>query len=289
MTALVPAAPAPAHPRLALEAAVRGSAGGAADADAVVRVAFVGRTSTEDRQDPTLSLPRQLRACRLALPEGFVVVAYFYDVESGRKDLAQRGRGHGHEQFTIPIPRDGGIQDLLAEAQRPGRRFDVVICEAIDRIARRAYFGTQIEHTLEEAGVPLLASDEPITITGRGATQTLTRRVKQGISEWYVLEMLEKSRGGLEVHSEDGFNIGKPPYGYIAETIPHPVPAKRAEGKTKSRLAPDSDRAATVSTIFEWRVVRRLGYKAIAAELNTDPAAYPPPNAREMRPFIGFE
>ena len=267
------------HPRLALEAAARHNAGdsGGTPGGGVVRVAFVGRTSTEDRQDPTLSLPRQLRACRGVLPEGFVVTAYFYDVESGRKDLADRGRGHGLDQFDIPIPRDGGIQDLLAEAQRPGRRFDVVICEAVDRISRRTYLGTQIEHTLEEAGVPLLASDEPFTITGRGATQTLTRRVKQGISEWYVMETLEKSRGGLEVHSEDGFNIGKPPYGYIAHTIPHPVPAKRADGKTKSRLVPDPDRAATVAAIFEWRVVRRLGYKTIAAELNADLLRYPPP------------
>lgn len=105
------------------------------------------------------------------MPEGVVIVAHFYDVESGRKDLDQR-RGRAHERFTIAIPRDGGIQDLLVEAQRPDRRFDVVICESVDRISRRTYLGTQIEHTLEKAGVPLLASDEPITLTGRGATQT---------------------------------------------------------------------------------------------------------------------
>ena len=192
------------HPRLALLDAAAARTPAEAGSR-VVRAAFCGRTSTEDRQDPTLSLPRQLRASRAALPEGVVIVAHFYDVESGRKELDQRGRGRAHERFTIAIPRDGGIQDLLAEAQRPDRRFDVVICESVDRISRRTYLGTQIEHTLEKAGVPLLASDEPITLTGRGATQTLTRRVKQGISEWYVLEMLEKSRGGLEVReSVDG-------------------------------------------------------------------------------------
>ncbi len=41
-----------------------------------------------------------------------MIVAHFYDVESGRKDLAARG----HERFNIPVPRDGGIQDLLSEA-----------------------------------------------------------------------------------------------------------------------------------------------------------------------------
>ena len=51
---------------------------------AVVPVAWIGRTSTEDKQDPTLSLPRQLEKARSALPPPFVIVAHFYDVESGR-------------------------------------------------------------------------------------------------------------------------------------------------------------------------------------------------------------
>jgi hypothetical protein len=37
-------------------------------------------------------------------------------IESGPKDLDERGHGRAHEQFDISIPRDGGIQDLLAEA-----------------------------------------------------------------------------------------------------------------------------------------------------------------------------
>ena len=78
----------------------------------ITRWAWWGRTSTEDLQDPTLSLPRQLSNSHPALPPGAVIVAHFYDIESGRKDLAQCGHGHAHEQFDIPIPRDGGIQDL---------------------------------------------------------------------------------------------------------------------------------------------------------------------------------
>jgi hypothetical protein len=88
--------------------------------------------------------------------------------------------------------------------------------------------------------------------------------------------VLEKSRGGVEVHTEDGF-IGKPPYGYVADKILHPVPARRAEGKTKSGLIPDPTRAATVGTIFALRVGERMGYKAIAARLNMNPNEYPLP------------
>lgn len=158
-----------------------------------LKVAWLGRVSTDDQQDPTLSLPRQLRASREALPPETVIVAHFYDVESGRKDPDLRGGSNAHERFEIPIPRDGGINDLLEEAKRPDRRFDAVICESIERVARRTYYGTKIEHDLERVGVALLASDEPILLNGKRATTILTRRVKQSVAEWYVLEMLEKS------------------------------------------------------------------------------------------------
>ncbi len=76
-----------------------------------------------------------------------------------------------------------------------------MICESIERIARRTYYGTKIEHDLEACGVSLFAADEPITLNGKRATAILTRRVKQSVAEWYVLEILEKSWDGLSEHT----------------------------------------------------------------------------------------
>jgi site-specific DNA recombinase len=135
----------------------------AESAPVMVPVAFAGRVSDKDNQDPTLSIPRQLANCRAALPDSFVIVAHFYDVESGRMDIDLRGHGTAHEEFDIAIPRDGGVADLLAEARRPDRRFVAVVCESVDRLARITYFGTKIEYELEQAGVALLAADEGIT------------------------------------------------------------------------------------------------------------------------------
>jgi len=140
------------------------------DSFRALRLAWAGRTSTYDQQDPSLSLPRQLASSRDVLPPGWVIVVHFYDVESGRLDLDARGQGTAHQAFDLRIPRDGGITDLLAEACRPDRRFDAVICESIDRIARRTYYGAKIEHELEQAGVALFAADEPILLSGKRAT-----------------------------------------------------------------------------------------------------------------------
>ena len=241
------------------------------------RVAFLARVSTDDQQDPTLSLPRQLANCEAALTEGWRITAWFWDIESGRIALERRGRGHAHEHIAVPLPRDGGLTDLLAEAEHPGRRFDAVICESIDRLARRTYIGTRIEHDLEQAGVRLYAADEPIDPRGKRSTGLLTRRVKQGVAEWYVTDMLERSWDGFKVHTGQGWNIGKPPYGYAADKVQHPVPAKAAEGQTKTRLVPDPQQAPVVAHIYNLRVVERLGYDAIAARLNTDPDRFPVP------------
>jgi site-specific DNA recombinase len=240
-----------------------------------IRLAFLGRTSTVEHQDPTLSIPRQHHNAQAALPPGATIVCNFYDVESGRKELDERGLSRAHELFDIPLRRDGGLADLLAEATRPDRRFDAVICESIARVARVTYFGTKLEYELQRAGIILVAADEPRD--GKHSTKILTRRIKQSIAEWYVLELLEASREGLEQHTLQGWNTGHPPHGYLAERIPHPVPAKRAEGKTKTRLLIDPQRAPAVAQIFAWRVGERLGYASIAKRLNRDPDRYPPP------------
>ena len=111
-------------------------------------------------------------------------------------ELEQRGRGTGYERFDIPIARDGGIADLLAEAKRPNRRFDVVICESMSRTARNMYESLSVEHELERAEVPVFASNEPIMLTGGRAQQILQRRINQSVAEYEVLRGTAAGGGG---------------------------------------------------------------------------------------------
>jgi site-specific DNA recombinase len=246
-----------------------------------VPVAFIGRTSTLVMQDPAASMRRQVRESEAKLPPGFFISRYFWDIESGGLAISDRGHGSAHEQFPdIGIPRDGGLADLLAEAAGPAPGFAAVICEDIERSGRDTYYALQLEKELTLAGIPLFASDEPIDVTGANATTVLVRRVKQGVAEWFRLQIKEKAWRGLREHSLAGWNIGTPPYGYDAQRVPHPVPMKASQGRTKTRLILDPERAPAVAAIFAWRTEDRLGAYTIAQRLAADPGRYPVPKSR---------
>ena len=241
-------------------------------------LAFLGRTSTAVVQDPVSSLRRQARSAQEKAPAGSFIAAWFWDIESGGMDLEARGHGSAHERFDVGIPRDGGIADLLAEAAGPAPRFAAVICEDIERSGRDTFNALKLERQLADAGIPLFAADEPIDLEGMNSTTILVRRVKQGVAEWYRFQVKEKAWKGLREHALDGWNIGTPPYGYTAERIPHPVPVKAAQGRTKARLVPDPARVPVVAQVFTWRTAGRLGIPEITGRLNADPAAFPPPD-----------
>jgi site-specific DNA recombinase len=133
--------------------------GGPAEA---VPVAFLGRTSTTEMQDPRASLRRQVRAAQEALPAGFRIVAWYWDIESGAMDLKDRSQGQAWRQFTdIGIPRDGGVAELMARACGPAPEFAVVVCEDIERAARDTLASLTLEKELSRHGIPIFAADEP--------------------------------------------------------------------------------------------------------------------------------
>jgi len=252
--------------------------GGLAGPGEPVPVAFVGRTSTLELQDPVASLRRQVRASKAALPPGWFIAAWYWDIESGGLDLEARSQTEAYRKFAdAGIPRDGGMADLLTEAASPTPRFAAVICEDIERSGRDTFNALKLEKKLARQGIPVFATDEPIVIDGVNATTVLVRRVKQGVAEWFRLQLKEKTWKGLVEHALDGWNIGPAAYGYLPDRRPHPVPVKASQGRFKTRLALDLERAPVVEQIFTWRVLDKLGMPTIAARLNADPGRYPPP------------
>nr|WP_260218264.1 hypothetical protein [Streptomyces gossypii] len=98
--------------------------------------------------------PRKRRTRPVPFPVNcvmpWVIVGHFYDIGSGRKDLDARGRSLAHERFHTPIPRDGGVADLLEEVT--------------------------VEEELEQRGVALCAADElAMAVTDFAPPRTATR------------------------------------------------------------------------------------------------------------------
>jgi len=142
----------------------------------------------------------------------------------------------------VTVPREGDLNDLR-EAAGNGRPLDAVIVDSIDRLSRMTADATSIERQLEERDVGLFAADEPMTASAADepmmATAILTRRVKQGVAEWYVRDLIEKSRRGIEESARQGWHTGGPvPYGYRLEATPTPTLTRRARARRSTGSCP---------------------------------------------------
>ena len=218
------------------------------------------------RSPPTAGSCRSIQGW---LPSGWYIAAVFADVESGGIDIEDRSQtGSWHVLTDAGLQRDGGIADMLAEAASPEPRFAVVACEDIERSARDTFNALKIEKELARNGIILAATDEPPQIEGANATMILVRRVKQGVAEWYRLQLREKIWKGLQEHHLAGWNTGPVPYGYAPDRHPHPNPMKAGMGLTRHKLAADPDTAPWVPRIFEWRILDHLALTAIARRLD---------------------
>jgi DNA invertase Pin-like site-specific DNA recombinase len=215
------------------------------------RFAFYGRLSTDDKQDQTLARPSQLEACRRKATElGGEVVCEFFDQESGAKDDRP------------------GWTALTQEARDTAtRRFDGVVIYQTSRLSRDRVSAGLFHRELRKVGVDIhyaIGAGDPSTAEGG-----LLIALQQAFDEYERKKLSRETKRGMREGALQGFRCGgRPPYGYLAETSPHPVAARAKAGEVKTRLAPDPDRAAVVAEIFHLWADRGLGCKAIADHLN---------------------
>ncbi len=216
-----------------------------------LRFAWYGRLSTDELQQPQLAFPSQRAACERRVSGIGRIVCEFTDVESGRSDDR------------------AGIEALFAEAGRADRRFDAVVTYKAERFARRMVLALAYEEELRLANISIYVSDE-VGEPGR-PTSVLTRRIKQAVGEWYVLELVEESRRGMEENTRQGFNTGGiAPYGYRKRFLPHPARSMADRGKHKVVLEPDPAQVPVVERIFREFVFGEGGIRGIASDLNRD-------------------
>jgi site-specific DNA recombinase len=235
--------------------------------DEAKRLAFWGRVSTEDAQDPESSRGWQLtRARTLIEPHGGQIVAEFFDIDKSR---------------SIPPQRRPQASALLAALADPHRGFEAVVVGE----PQRAFYGNQFGNTFPiftHYGVPLWVPEVGGPIDPENEAHDLIMSVFGGVSkgERNRIKIRVRTAMATQAQLEGRFLGGRPPYGYmLIDAGPHPNPAKAADGKRLHVLAPDPQTADVVRRIFADYLAGK-GVKAIAEALTADgipsPSAYDP-------------
>ena len=164
-----------------------------------VPVAFLGRTSTLALQDPRASLRRQIRVrpgLAAARAGSSPPATGTSSPAAWTWNTAATARPGRRSPAPGPAPRRRHGRPAR-RGRRPAPRFAAVVCEDIERSGRDTFNALKLEKKLSRQGIPLFATDEPAVIEGVNATTVLVRRVKQGVAEWYRLQLKEKTWKGL--------------------------------------------------------------------------------------------
>ncbi|MGW2689808.1 recombinase family protein [Streptomyces sp. NPDC001414] len=239
---------------------------------------FVGRVSTKDNQNPATSIPRQVLYAQACLEEGEEFAAYFWDVESGMLPPELRGLGpqQMYDALDVPVPRTGGLQDLVERSEQLG--ITHALAERSDRLARAMLTSLTVEHELERRGVQVVYANEPTGGTESGRLRT--RRYGQVEAEIYRTTLMEMSMGGQVQHAINGWNHGYPPYPYVAvldKSAPRQEGGRFGPARPKKKLTPHPDprRFDAAREMHRLRREEHLTTPDIVTALASGPDRYP--------------
>ncbi len=233
--------------------------------DVVGPIAFYGRCSTEDNQDPETSHDWQLgNATKFVEPLGGTVVAEFFDVGQSR---------------SVPWERREAAGQLLTALKDSNRGWHAVVVGE----GTRCWFGNQfslIAPKFAAYGVDLWVPELGGKFDSRNPSHKMLMSVLGGMSESERQHVQTRVRAAMDaqVLNEGRHQGGRTPYGYtVIDGGPHPNPRKAAEGYRLRMLAIDEASAEVVRRIFA-EYLDDNGDRAIANVLNRD--NIPCPSAR---------
>jgi len=184
-------------------------------------LAFYGRCSTEDNQDPETSHAWQLgNARKFVEPLGGSVVAEFFDVGQSR---------------SVPWERRPEAARLSAALKDSRRRWNAVVVGE----GTRCWFGNQfslIAPRLAAYGVELRVRELGGRFDARNPSHKMLMSVLGGMSESEHQHVQARVRAAMDaqVVNEGRHQGGRAPYGYtVVDSGPHPNPR---QGDAKSRF-----------------------------------------------------
>ncbi|MEV0788706.1 recombinase family protein [Kribbella sp. NPDC050459] len=255
---------------LGMEALADQPAGGGG----IGRLAFYGRCSTEDNQDPATSKAWQLgEAERFVGPLGGEVVEEFFDIGQSR---------------SLPWERREQASEVLRALKDPGRGWDgLVVGEAT-----RCWFSNQFSLAwpkFDRYGVSLWIPSLGGRFDPENTVHDMAMTITGGLSKSERQHVQRRVRAAMaaQVLIDGRYQGGRAPYGYVvADGGPHPHPRKAQEGLRLKVLVVDEFAAAVVRRVFEL-YLEGWGKKAIAECLNREgvpcPSAHSPRQNRHRK------
>ena len=200
-----------------------------------MRVAIYTRISTDEEHQPYSLEAQGVRLdSYIASQDGWEKVRTFTDQASG-----------------VSLERPA-LQRALAEAQ--AGRYDLLLVYRVDRMARSVRGLAHILEELDTAKVAFRSATEPFdtaTPAGRMMVQML------GVfAEFGRATIVDRIVAGMERKAaRGGWTVGGRPFGYSVDS-------------QTGFLIPKPDEGSLVPVIFDLYANRRLGVRAIAAQLN---------------------
>ncbi|MFI6031873.1 recombinase family protein [Amycolatopsis magusensis] len=229
------------------------------------KLAFYGRCSTEDNQDPVSSRAWQLGiARRFVEPFGGDIAAEFFDLGQSR---------------SVSWDRRPEASRLLGALKNEGRGWSALVVGE----GTRCWLGNQfslIAPRLASYGVALWVPELGGRYDAHNPSHKMLMTLLGGMSESERQHVQIRVRAAMDaqVANEGRHQGGRPPYGYVViDAGPHPNPRKAAEGYHLRALSIDPRTGHIVQRIFK-EYLAGSGYLAIARTLNRD--AIPCPSAQ---------
>jgi len=155
------------------------------------RVAIYARVSTEDRgQDPENQLAQLRVWCASA---GHTIVGEYVDHASGSKGEAKRPR----------------FAAMLDDAHK--RKFDIVLCWALDRLSREGMVATVgYLQRLAAAGVAFHSYSEPALCSENEMVRDIVLAVMASLAKVERARISERTKAGLARTKAAGTRLGRP-------------------------------------------------------------------------------
>ena len=186
------------------------------------RIAIYARFSSDKQNDS--SVADQVYRCKAAIEKA-----------GGNPENAVVFSDHGISGASLDRP---GIQAFLA--QIPLNAFDILIAEDLSRISRDTGDTDRLCKLLAYHDVRLIGVADGIDTARDGSSSRLAVGFKAMMSDFFLADLSDKTRRGLEGRARAGLATGGQPFGY--RTV------KRAEGGSLIEI--DDEKAVVVRRIF---------------------------------------